>query len=63
MRRADFSLVPTKALTLLNWNHSKYGGGNMPSISDFPPAENMPSGKTSKNRNERCSITKTKETG
>ena len=46
MRRADFSLVPTKALTLLNWNHSKYGGGNMPSISDFPPAGNMPSGNT-----------------
>uniref|UniRef100_A0A0A9FFI8 Uncharacterized protein n=1 Tax=Arundo donax TaxID=35708 RepID=A0A0A9FFI8_ARUDO len=32
--------------SLLNWNHSKYGGGNMSSISDFPPAGKMPSGKT-----------------
>jgi hypothetical protein len=36
----------SKALTILNWYHSKYGGGNMPSISDFPPAGKTPSGKT-----------------
>lgn len=35
--------------SLLNWNHSKYGGGNMPSISDFPPAGKMPSGNTMSN--------------
>jgi hypothetical protein len=46
MSRADFNLVPCKALTLLNWNHSKYGGRNIPSINDFPPAGKKPSGKT-----------------
>lgn len=45
-----FQFGSSEALTLLNWNHSKYGGGNMPSISDFPPAGKMPSGKTWKTR-------------
>lgn len=35
-----------ETFTSLNWNHSKYGGGNMPSMSDFPPAGNNPSGKS-----------------